>query len=110
MSAEVRDMDLLARYGGEEFALLASMTDLEGAVALAEKLRLAVSGAEFPAVGLDDSSSIHVTVSSGVAIYRGDRRVFFNDADRALYRAKEAGKDCVVASEESGPVVRNNEP
>ena len=47
MSGVVREMDLLARYGGEEFALLASRTPLDGAVALAEKIRLAISHARF---------------------------------------------------------------
>jgi diguanylate cyclase (GGDEF)-like protein len=100
MIAEVREMDLLARYGGEEFALLASQTTLEGAIALAEKLRLAVSEARFSLLALDGPSEIRVTVSAGVTTYRGDEKAFFNEADRALYRAKAAGKDCVVASDE----------
>jgi diguanylate cyclase (GGDEF)-like protein len=99
MSNEVREMDLLARYGGEEFALLAGSTGLEGAVALAEKLRIAVAGASFSLEGLEGKTEIGVTVSIGVALYRNDVKAFFNDADRALYRAKEAGKDCVVVDE-----------
>jgi len=97
MISEVREMDLLARYGGEEFALLASQTALEGAVALAEKLRVAVSQARFSVLALDGPTQIGVTVSAGVTTYRGDEKAFFNEADRALYRAKAAGKDCVVA-------------
>ena len=104
MSAEVREMDLLARYGGEEFALLASQTTLEGAAALAEKLRVAVSEARFRLLALDGPAEIRVTVSAGVTTYRGDEKAFFNEADRALYRAKDAGKDCIVVSEEE-PVV-----
>jgi len=38
-----------------------------------------------------------VTVSIGVAVYQGDRKAFFANADRALYQAKGAGKDCAVA-------------
>ena len=96
MSGVVREMDLLARYGGEEFALLASRTPLDGAVALAEKLRLAISHARFSAASAEGPVQIQVTASLGVAAFRGDEKAFFNDADRALYRAKALGKDCVV--------------
>ena len=96
MGAQVREMDLLARYGGEEFALLASQTPLDGAMALAEKIRVAVSHAPVALGGDAPAPSVHVTVSAGVAAFRGDERALFDDADRALYRAKAAGKDCVV--------------
>jgi diguanylate cyclase (GGDEF)-like protein len=109
MSAEVREMDLLARYGGEEFALLASQTTLEGAAALAEKLRLAVSAARFSLAALDGPTEISITVSSGVSAYREDEKAFFNEADRALYRAKESGKDCVVVSDEGAAPSRSSE-
>jgi diguanylate cyclase (GGDEF)-like protein len=101
MNDNVREMDLLARYGGEEFALLASGTTLRGAMALAEKIRMAVARARFPVLDLDGQSEVRITVSIGVAAFRGDERAFFNDADRALYRAKETGKDCVVAADGS---------
>jgi diguanylate cyclase (GGDEF)-like protein len=100
MNTEVREMDLLARYGGEEFTLLASQTALDGAVTLAEKLRRVISDARFPVVTLDGASVISITVSIGVAQFRGDEKAFFNDADRALYRAKNAGKDCVMVADE----------
>jgi diguanylate cyclase (GGDEF)-like protein len=110
MISEVREMDLLARYGGEEFALLASRTALEGAVGLAEKLRVAIAEARFSLLALDGPTQIGVTVSAGVTTYRGDEKAFFNEADRALYRAKAAGKDCVVAWEEADQVSLNSEP
>ena len=40
-----------------------------------------------------------LTVSVGVSVYQGDGRTFFDEADRALYRAKAAGRDCVVVGE-----------
>jgi len=96
-----RDSDLVARYGGEEFAILAPETDADAALALAEKARMAVAAMRFePSLG---AASFSVTVSAGVALYRGDRRSFFLDADRALYAAKRAGKDCVVAAPELPP-------
>jgi diguanylate cyclase (GGDEF)-like protein len=102
MARVVRDIDLLARYGGEEFALLASHTPVEGAVALAEKIRIAISQTKFSVVNVDGPLQIQVTASLGVAAFRNDEKGFFNDADRALYRAKALGKDCVVVGDKKG--------
>jgi len=102
MQESVRDMDLLARYGGEEFVLLASHTELPGAVALAEKMRLAIAEARFSVVDLEGPKVIQVTASFGVAPFRGDDKRLFTDADRALYRAKADGKNCVIVAEGSG--------
>jgi len=94
MSDTIRDSDLLARYGGEEFAVLAPDTRLSGAYQLAEKLRTAIAESSFV---LDESQRpARVTVSIGVAEYAGNRMRFFEQADRALYCAKAAGKNCVV--------------
>jgi diguanylate cyclase (GGDEF)-like protein len=97
MNAAVRSSDLLARYGGEEFAVLAPDTDENGAYQLAEKLRTSIAESSFI---LGDSMRLtRVTVSVGVAQFAGDRKKFFDEADRALYRAKDAGKNCVMAGE-----------
>jgi diguanylate cyclase (GGDEF)-like protein len=93
LSLHARPRDVLARYGGEEFALLAPHTDLESAIALAERVRLDVHEQVFAGPGSE--TPLRVTVSIGVALYRGDPQSFFADADRALYAAKHAGKDCV---------------
>jgi diguanylate cyclase (GGDEF)-like protein len=98
MNSVLREMDVLARYGGEEFALVASQTDLDGALALSEKIRLAVCEARFQLDGVDEPAT--VTVSVGAAVFRGDEKALFHDADRALYAAKSQGKDCVVVAEE----------
>jgi diguanylate cyclase (GGDEF)-like protein len=96
LAGRARPSDVVARYGGEEFALLARGADLASSIALAEQIRLAVHEHGFlgPVPGIE----IRVTVSIGVAAYRGDRVRFFADADRALYAAKHAGKDCVEAA------------
>ncbi len=94
---QVRAQDLVARYGGEEFAILAPDTDREAAIRMAEKIRLAVSEHEFHVPPAEQT--IVVTVSVGVAWYHDDRQDFFVEADRALYAAKHAGKDCVIAAE-----------
>ena len=101
MNGSVRETDLLARYGGEEFVLLASMTALEGAVALAEKIRLAISRARFSVIGLDGQETVGVTASFGVAQFKGDPVAFFTDADRAVYKAKADGKNCVVTADDA---------
>jgi len=98
LNESVRESDVLARYGGEEFVVLAPGTDLEGVAYLAEKVRTSVAESSF---GVDPSGEpMRVTVSIGVAEYAGDRRGFFDTADRALYRAKAAGKNCVVGAED----------
>jgi diguanylate cyclase (GGDEF)-like protein len=101
MSSCVRETDLLARYGGEEFVVVAGNTDWEGAYRLAEKIRMNIDGSSFI---LDDSlRPTRVTISVGVAQFAGNRKRFFDAADRALYRAKAAGKNCVAVDEPGSP-------
>ena len=101
LNQSMRDSDLVARYGGEEFAVLAANTELAGAANLGEKIRTAVSEAAF-IVG-DSMRPTRMTISIGVAQYRGSRKQLFRKADRALYRAKGEGKDCVVLEEVEPP-------
>jgi diguanylate cyclase (GGDEF)-like protein len=92
-----RETDLVARYGGEEFAVIAPNTNLEGALLIGEKMRMAV--AETPFL-LDDSLALaRITISVGAARFEGSRKAFFQAADQALYRAKAAGKNCVVLAD-----------
>ena len=89
----VRDTDLLARYGGDEFVVLCSNTDRDGAYLLGEKIRSSIEDSSFI---LDESMRpTRITVSVGAAQFKGDRRKFFEATDRALYRAKAQGKNCV---------------
>ncbi len=93
----VRATDLVARFGGEEFVVLATGTDLEGAVVLGEKLRQGVAEASFI---VDESMRPRrATISVGVAQYRGSQMDLFNSADAALYEAKASGKNCVMAAD-----------
>ncbi|MBW2420098.1 MAG: GGDEF domain-containing protein [Deltaproteobacteria bacterium] len=96
MNNLIRDSDLLARYGGEEFALVAPDTDIDGAVQVAEKMRSEVSRTRFATDRPDERRP--VTISIGIAIYQGDRKTLFSEADRALYRAKASGRDCVMVA------------
>ncbi len=89
----LRKIDLIGRLGGEEFAVLLPGTDGEGALRFAERLRDAF--AQTPArSGADD---IRVTLSVGVTLLRKeDERVeALARADRALYRAKDEGRNRV---------------
>jgi diguanylate cyclase (GGDEF)-like protein len=95
----VRDTDILTRYGGEEFALIALNTDLAGAVALGEKICQSVEAEAFLADVPSEKTPL--TVSVGVATLIEDRKRLFADADAALYSAKDAGRNRVVASEAS---------
>ncbi len=104
MNDSARESDLIARYGGEEFVILMPNTDLPGAVHLAEKIRMAVETTRL-IIG-DNMKPIDITISLGVALFSGDRREFFAEADKALYAAKAAGKNCVIiAGSESTEIV-----
>jgi diguanylate cyclase (GGDEF)-like protein len=99
----VRDIDVAARYGGEEFAILLPQTDLAGAEQLAERLRRAIAGQSMVrAAGAD----VSVTSSFGVASFPEATTApsLFAAADEALYRAKRAGKNCVVCAGSKGAV------
>ncbi|THF62298.1 diguanylate cyclase [Pseudothauera nasutitermitis] len=90
LGARVRASDLLARWGGEEFLLLASATGLAEALVLAEKMRRLIEGEPFPGVG-------SLTASFGVAEFKPGENfsTLTARADRALYRAKEGGRNRV---------------
>ena len=91
----VRDSDVAARAGGEEFCILLPDTDLDGALAVAEKLRAAVARLEVP--GVDAT----ITGSFGVAsfpLHAMDTPTLLRKSDRALYLAKQNGRDRVEAA------------
>jgi diguanylate cyclase len=91
-----RAEDFLARIGGEEFVLLLPMTTLDAATGLAEKLREAIATAAFRHHG----EPVPVTISCGLTEFRpGDTpAAVYERADRALYQAKESGRNrCAIA-------------
>jgi len=97
VSRLVRDVDIAGRYGGEEFAVLLPETGREGAAAVAERIRAAVSQQSWVRGSLEDP--IRMTVSGGVAVYPedgGELGDLFRQADAALYRAKANGKDRII--------------
>lgn len=97
LSGELREVDVAGRLGGEEFAVLLPETDRGGALVAAERTRAAIARDELV---LPDGVSMRLTASLGVAAYEGgSAEGFLRQADAALYRAKAAGKNCVVAAD-----------
>jgi diguanylate cyclase len=90
-----RAEDFLARIGGEEFVLLLPMTTLEAAAGVADKLRVVIETASFRHHG----EPVRVTVSAGITDFRaGDTPTsVYERADRALYQAKQQGRNRCVA-------------
>lgn len=96
-----RASDIAARYGGEEFAIILPDTPLAGACIVAEKILLAVNNLNLAHAG---SPYLHVTISIGVAALtpadcEGGTQSLIEAADRALYRAKSAGRNQVCCHE-----------
>jgi diguanylate cyclase (GGDEF)-like protein len=102
LRSAIRKEDVIARYGGEEFVVIARETGLAGAKALAERMRKAVerSRCAWQGIDLGLTVSIGVTVSIGLAEFVAGKseRELLDAADRALYLAKEAGRNRVVAT------------
>jgi diguanylate cyclase (GGDEF)-like protein len=93
---QIRQSDLISRWGGEEFVILFKETDLATAVALAEKIRSATEAAAFDFGG----TPLRATVSIGAAQLPSDGNLesLLDDADRALYRAKNGGRNRVCSA------------
>lgn len=90
----IRETDIFARWGGEEFMLLLPHTPLSNAAQLAERIRAAIEKDSFPKVGT-------VTTSFGVTqfIKSDSEESFTKRVDRALYKAKQKGRNRVIAAQ-----------
>ena len=86
--------DLVARYGGEEFVVLPKEGDLVKAHELGERLRKSIEAAPWHRIGSEILISVSVGVSVGPTKASAD---VFRAADDALYEAKAAGRNCVIA-------------
>ena len=92
-----RSVDLVFRYGGEEFAAILTSADLRAALQIGERIRAQVEQNEFRW----EKQRIPLTLSVGVAVAlatRGDSQALIQAADAALYQAKAAGRNRVVAA------------
>jgi diguanylate cyclase len=92
LAQHVRGTDFVARYGGEEFVMILAGTDADQAAATADKIRVGIEKMGFHF----HSNPVAVTASCGITTFRGDDtpETIFDRADRALYRAKDGGRNC----------------
>ncbi len=105
IKAELRLSDALGRFGGEEFVVLLIDADADSAAMVAQRIRASVSGTIFT---LSNGVEVPVSVSIGVATLddferdhaiEGVAQALVAHADSALYKAKDAGRNCVVSFE-----------
>ncbi len=96
-----RSTDLAVRMGGEEFLLMCLGLDLAGAARVAERIRLTIAGTDITIRG----TSLLVTISGGVAQYMPgeDLMNLLGRADRALYQAKQDGRNLIRLAEVDDP-------
>ena len=101
ISSRLRDSDIFGRVGGEEFNILMPNTKLENAKKAAQRIKTLIERMPFEFNGRE----INVTISIGVAMFDAQRHTdierLFRDADTALYRAKNTGRNrvCVYGGE-----------
>ncbi len=95
VQANIREVDLIGRYGGEEFVAVLVETDLKQAVAVAERIRSVIDKKPIQT----QEGAIHTTVSIGVTVIGPQSQAIeelIKQADRALYIAKNRGKNQVA--------------
>ncbi|MCK7471111.1 MAG: sensor domain-containing diguanylate cyclase [Desulfomicrobium escambiense] len=92
LKSAMRTGDAVARFGGEEFCVLAVDCDEQGAMELAERIRVSV---ERMRIVHENTSSLSITVSIGVRMldHRLDAKRLIDDADKALYSSKASGRN-----------------
>lgn len=107
----VREIDVVARYGGEEFLLVLPSTHFSGALTVADRVWRSVGSVPFE---LGDGQSHRVTISLGVALYPSrdvkSKDQLLKAADRALYQAKEDGRDRICVFQHQGYIYRPDGP
>lgn len=95
----LRRSDISGRIGGEEFAVILPGTSIQQSVQLAEQLRKQIEELAIPA----DEKTIKITASFGVASGIDDLDTLGGQADKAMYRSKQSGRNAVTAFEQKAP-------
>ena len=106
LNSVVRSGDIACRYGGEEFVIIMPMASFENTIKRGKEIKVRFESLPIP---VEDDQQDYLTISVGISSYPlhgSDRDTILNNADKALYKAKSLGKNCVVAYEEDdGPRV-----
>ena len=102
---QLRDYDIAGRYGGEEFAIMLPYTKIHEAKMVAQRLRKAVEKTQIDISKINtdsDEKNINVTISLGVSEYNSgdDEKTLLQKADKALYNAKNNGRNRAEIYEE----------
>ena len=102
LQATSRTADMTFRFGGEEFVVLLNKTDVAGACITAERLRATIADLSFNFEG----TNIPVTISLGAATLRSgeSKEALLGRADKALYRSKSKGRNCLTHADEEETV------
>jgi diguanylate cyclase (GGDEF)-like protein len=102
LRSELRAVDTAARFGGDEFAIILPQASIEGACIVAERLRVRIAQMDIPGHG-------PITASFGIAsfpVHASSRDTIVVAADRALYKSKHSGRNCIsLPSEDDTPDV-----
>ncbi|MBU1195460.1 MAG: GGDEF domain-containing protein [Proteobacteria bacterium] len=101
LKTHLRKNDIAARYGGEEFLILLTETGIDGAMAVGEKIRKALSAKEWKVKDTGKSMG-KITVSMGVALYRLNEpeKDLIKRVDDALYLAKKKGRNQICSQDD----------
>ncbi len=98
MQKDKKETETICRYGGEEFAILLINSSLEKAIERAHNIRKAIQSAHLKRKNSSEPLKT-ITASFGVACYQGGTETaqeFIDRADKALYQAKNSGRNCVI--------------
>lgn len=100
LAAMIRKADVACRYGGEEMCIVLASTGMNGAIILAERLRMAIEALDVPS---EHGVPVKVTISIGIAAAEAAKGIntseaLIGKADRALYAAKTQGRNRVVCA------------